>query len=118
MLEQLGYSVEKARDAEAALTLAEQQRFDLVVSDIVMPGAMDGLALATELRKRQPRLPVLLVTGYSRAEAKAAGDFVIMRKPIGLAELGRAAARAIPRSRQPQGSNVVRLREPRQGRAS
>jgi PAS domain S-box-containing protein len=113
ILEQLGYRVDSVPDAEAALAAVEQQSFDLVVSDIVMPGAMDGLALARALRERHPKLPVLLITGYSQAAIEAAGDFVMMRKPIGLSELGRAAARMIAESRQPPDSNVVRLRNAR-----
>ena len=46
MLEQLGYEVTAVSDATAALKALEQDNFDLVVSDIVMPG-MDGIALRT-----------------------------------------------------------------------
>jgi PAS domain S-box-containing protein len=112
MLEQLGYEVHQARDAATALTAVEKHGFDLVVSDIVMPGTMDGLALARALRERQPSLPVLLVSGYSQAAAEAAPEFTVMRKPFQLAELSRAAARMIAESKQPATSNVVRLRKP------
>jgi len=111
MLEQLGYDVHKARDAASALAAVEQRAFDLVVSDIVMPGTMDGVALARALRERNPGLPVLLVTGYSQAAAEATPEFTVMRKPIQLAELARAAARMIAESKQPATSNVVRLRK-------
>jgi PAS domain S-box-containing protein len=112
MLEQLGYDVHRARDAATALAAIEQHAFDLVVSDIVMPGDMDGLALARALRERQPALPVLLVTGYSQAAAEAAPEFTVMRKPFQLAELSRATARMIAESKQPASTNVVRLRKP------
>jgi PAS domain S-box-containing protein len=105
ILEQLGYRVDTVRDAETALEAAEHRSFDLVVSDIVMPGTIDGLALARALRERLPHLPVLLVTGYSQAASETAGDFVIMRKPIGLSELGSVAARMIAEARQPPVSN-------------
>jgi len=111
MLEQLGYDVHKARDAASALAAVEQRAFDLVVSDIVMPGTMDGVALARALRERNPGLPVLLVTGYSQAAAEATPEFTVMRKPIQLAELARAAARMVAESKQPATSNVVRLRK-------
>jgi len=111
MLEQLGYDVHKARDAASALAAVEQRAFDLVVSDIVMPGTMDGVALARALRERNPGLPVLLVTGYSQAAAEATPEFTVMRKPIQLAELARAAARMIAEAKQPATSNVVRLRK-------
>ena len=112
MLEQLGYEVHKARDADGALAAIERHAFDLVMSDIVMPGAMDGIALARALRERHPGLPVLLVTGYSQAAAEAAPEFTVMRKPFQLAELSRAAARMIAESKQPAVTNVVRLRKP------
>jgi PAS domain S-box-containing protein len=112
MLEQLGYEVHQARDAASALAAIDEREFDLVVSDIVMPGTMDGIALARALRERHPTLPVLLVTGYSQAAAEAAPEFTVMRKPFQLAEFSRAAARMIAESKQPATSNVVRLRKP------
>src|SRR5262249_10352956 len=64
LLEQLGYSVAQVRDATSALAALDVEAFDLVVSDIMMPGGMDGIALARELRRRSPAQAVLLVTGY------------------------------------------------------
>ena len=87
MLEQLGYKVTSVRDADAALNLIEHGSFDLVVSDIVMPGSTDGLGLAEAIRHECPGLPVLLVTGYSDTAAGASGELVILRKPFQLAEL-------------------------------
>ena len=110
MLEQLGYDVHRASDAEGALAAIDRHAFDLVVTDIVMPGNMDGVALARAARARRPDLPVLLVTGYSEAAAEAGADFPVMRKPFQLAELSRAAARMIAESKQPAATNVVRLR--------
>jgi PAS domain S-box-containing protein len=112
MLEQLGYEVHKAGDGAGALEAMEQHEYDLVISDIVMPGSMDGLALARAMRERQPALPVLLVTGYSQAAAEAAPEFTVMRKPFQFAELSRASARIIAESKQPAITNVVRLRKP------
>jgi CheY-like chemotaxis protein len=116
MLEQLGYIVRAAGDADAALEAVEQQRFDLVVSDIVMAGVMDGLMLARAIRARKPELPVLLITGYSRTAAEASGEFIVMPKPVGLSELSRVAARMIAEAKQPASTNVVRLRDARQSR--
>ena len=112
MLEQLGYDVHRERDAASALAAVDKHAFDLVLTDVVMPGAMDGIALARALRERQPALPVLLVTGYSQAAAEAAPEFPVMRKPFQLAELSRSTARMIAESKQPASSNVVRLRKP------
>jgi PAS domain S-box-containing protein len=110
MLEQLGYEVRRVSDAAGALAAVDAHAFDLVMSDIVMPG-MDGVALARAVRARRPDLPVLLVTGYSEAAAEAGAEFPVMRKPFQLAELSRATARMIAESKQPPASNVVRLRK-------
>jgi PAS domain S-box-containing protein len=110
MLEQVGYKVEAVADAEAALTAIEARKFDLIVSDIVMAGAKDGLALARAVRDRWPGLPVLLVTGYANISSEAAREFPMLRKPFDLAELGGAVARLIAQARQPAWSNVIRLR--------
>jgi PAS domain S-box-containing protein len=113
MLRELGYEVCAARDAGAALEMIDRQKLDLVLSDIVMPGAIDGAGLAQEIRRRRPELPVLLVTGYAEAVDKLGGDFAVLRKPFDLAELSRATARLIAEARQPPSSNLVRLRDVR-----
>jgi DNA-binding NtrC family response regulator len=102
-------------EASAALELIGQREFDLVVSDIVMPGAMDGLALARAIQERKPGLPVLLVTGYSKMAQETGADFPVVRKPFDLAELSRVVTRLIAESQQPPDSNLVRLREVRRG---
>jgi PAS domain S-box-containing protein len=96
LLEQLGYTVRRVPDAEAALREIEQDGFDLVFSDIVMPGRMDGLSLARRLRELRPDLPILLATGYSDAAAGVRGDFPILRKPYEIHELSQAIAK-LPR---------------------
>jgi PAS domain S-box-containing protein len=92
LLEQLGYSVRRVSNAEAALREIERTDVDLVFSDIVMPGRIDGLSLARILRERRPDLPVLLATGYSHAAAGVRGDFPILRKPYEIHELSQAIA--------------------------
>jgi PAS domain S-box-containing protein len=96
LLEQLGYTVRRVADAEAALRAIEHDGVDLVFSDIVMPGKMDGLALARRLREIHPRLPILLATGYSDAAVNVRGDFPILRKPYEIHELSQAIAK-LPR---------------------
>jgi PAS domain S-box-containing protein len=99
MLEQLGYAVQQVENAGAALAALEQQHFELMVSDIVMAGALNGYQLARLARERWPDLPVLLVTGYSEAAEAAAYEFTLLRKPYQLSELSRAAANLIALSR-------------------
>jgi DNA-binding NtrC family response regulator len=82
--EQLGYETVYRDSAEAALKLlADGTKIDLVFSDIVMPGTIDGVGLAREIRSRYPRLPVILTTGYSDAAQAAPQDFKILHKPFG-----------------------------------
>jgi PAS domain S-box-containing protein len=113
LLEQLGYRVQAVDNAQAALESIAQRAFDLVVSDIVMAGAMDGLGLARTIREQHPKLPVILVSGYSNAAALAEAEFTVLRKPYHLADLSRAAAKAIAEVQEPQPSNLVRLRDAR-----
>ena len=96
LLEQLGYTVRRVADAEAALREIERDGIDLVFSDIVMPGKMDGLGLARHLKAMRPQLPILLATGYSEAALNVRGDFPILRKPYEIHQLGQAIAK-LPR---------------------
>ena len=96
LLEQLGYLVRWVPNAEAALKEIERDGIDLVVSDIVMPGRMDGLALARIIQEKRPDLPILLATGYSEAAQNVRADFPILRKPYQMHELSRAIAKVLP----------------------
>jgi CheY-like chemotaxis protein/anti-sigma regulatory factor (Ser/Thr protein kinase) len=96
LLEQLGYTVRRVANAEAALRELELDGIDLVFSDIVMPGKMDGLGLARHLKATRPGLPILLTSGYSDAAVNVRGDFPILRKPYEIHELSRAIAK-LPR---------------------
>ncbi len=93
MLDELGYQVIRAASAAAALgALANGRAIDVVFSDIMMPGGMNGVELAQEIHKRRGDLPILLTSGYSEA-AKQAADaqgIKILRKPYELSELSEA----------------------------
>ncbi|MGB8446263.1 MAG: PAS domain S-box protein, partial [Pseudolabrys sp.] len=83
LFEQLGFATVYRDSAEEALSLlADGTKIDLVFSDIVMPGAIDGVGLAREIRSRYPMLPVVLTTGYSDAARAAPPDLRILRKPF------------------------------------
>jgi PAS domain S-box-containing protein len=110
LFEQLGYEVHTAVNADTALQAVAERDFDLVVSDIVMAGSMDGISLAKTLRSQKPSVPVLLVTGFSGAAGQALAEFAVMQKPFGIAELSRTAARMIAGAKQPAATNVVPLR--------
>ena len=107
--EQLGYHVRHAASAQAGLDLIEREdRIDLMFSDILMPGGMNGLQLADAVRRRYPDIIVLLTTGYSSSAQDAVRrGFAVLPKPYDLAGLERAlreargaAARAAVSARQ------------------
>ena len=74
--------IHEAPDGKTAIAVANSQRPDLVFLDIVMPGAIDGVGLAREIRSRYPNLPVVLTTGYSDAAQAAPSELRILRKPF------------------------------------
>src|SRR5690242_5839278 len=83
LFEHLGYETIYRDSAEAALKLLEAgTKIDLVFSDIVMPGTIDGVGLAREIRARYPNLAVVLTTGYSDAAKAAPSNLKILRKPF------------------------------------
>jgi EAL domain-containing protein (putative c-di-GMP-specific phosphodiesterase class I) len=93
-----GYAVECASDGAAALRLLQAGSFDVIVSDVSMPG-MDGLAFLREVRRQDLDVPVILATGYASvhaaAEAVAEGAFRYLLKPLDIAELARLVGRAV-----------------------
>jgi CheY-like chemotaxis protein len=97
VLQSLGHTVRHVATGSAALAAVEAgPRPDLVITDMMMPGGLSGLALAQELRVRMPDLPVVLATGYSEraAEFRAAG-LPVLRKPFRAAELQEAMHQAM-----------------------
>jgi PAS domain S-box-containing protein len=99
LLEQLGYRVVRAENAAEALRHLQQGiGVDLLFSDIVMPGAINGIGLAQICQERFPDIPILLTSGFSDAAQAADGRFDILRKPFELAALERAIEGAINNS--------------------
>ena len=101
MLAVLGYEPVGFRNSSAALAAfhADPQRFDLVLTDEVMP-EMTGTELATELHRIRPELPIVLMTGYvgpvpSRALA-AAGIRDVLKKPLLSRTLADCLAKYLP----------------------
>ena len=67
VLQELGYACSVAHNGAEALRALEAEPFDLLFTDLIMPGGMNGVVLAREARKRHPSLRILLTTGYSEA---------------------------------------------------
>jgi CheY-like chemotaxis protein len=107
-LERLGYRTVVARDGRDALAILDERGdFDLLFTDYVMPGGLNGAQLASEARRRRPHLKVLVTSGYLR-EAGASVDssrvegFAIIAKPYRSAELAarvREILDAVPAER-------------------
>jgi len=98
LLGELKCRVVSAVDAKEALAALEQEKVDLLFSDVVMP-EMSGLDLARLVRERYADLPVLLATGYSEEISDdAASEFEVIRKPYGSEALAAKLSAAIERS--------------------
>ena len=94
LLEDLGFTVDLITDAESALRHVQgaDMGYRFLLSDIVMPGSINGLALARRVRDlMNENLPIILASGYSE-HAQAASDegFILLRKPYGMLELRKA----------------------------
>ncbi|OYX73440.1 MAG: hypothetical protein B7Y81_03155 [Caulobacter sp. 32-67-35] len=92
LLTDLGYTVTLARNAIQAQALLEvdPEAFDVVFTDVVMPGEINGLQLAKRLREMRPDLPVILTSGYSDALANSEGQgFDLLQKPYSMEALSR-----------------------------
>lgn len=110
LLGQLGHVANRVRTPEAALgALANGRSIDLLFTDVVMPGARDGLDLVREARQRRPGLPVLLTSGYAEAPARAAlAGLRLLRKPYEPEELWAAIVAVMAEGKAaPQGSEAA-----------
>jgi PAS domain S-box-containing protein len=97
LLEDLGYAVKRAVNANSALAILAEDEFaaDLVFSDVIMPG-MNGVELAGIIRDRYPGLPVVLTSGYSNVLAENAHrGFELIQKPYSVESLSRILRKAI-----------------------
>lgn len=105
LLEKLGYRVRAAGDADEALALLRDgERFDLVVTDVVMPG-LSGIEMAERMRRLLPDQRILFTSGYTTREfGRPPGEppQPFMAKPFSLDELERAVSGALAGDSQDQ----------------
>jgi CheY-like chemotaxis protein len=95
LLQDLGYETTWAANASEALKLLEEDhaRFDVVFSDVVMPG-MSGVELGREVQKRFPGVPVVLTSGYSHVLAEdGRHGFELLHKPYAVEDVSRVLRR-------------------------
>ena len=109
VLEELGHTIATAANGVDALELLANQKFDLVVTDYKMP-RMDGLELIAGLRKTQPALPVILISGFvdslGLSEENTGADVVIQKSANEVSHLVRSVARLLRKKpvKKPAGS--------------
>ena len=82
MLSEQGYLAVGAREGREALLILEQQKVDLIISDSIIP-TINGLQLWEQIEKRYPKLPFVMMTGFSTDKEPLKG-FPIIEKPISL----------------------------------
>ncbi len=89
LLEHLGYSVEMVGDPTLVLDILEADGFDLVLTDVVMPG-MTGVELADRIRTAHPEQRILFTSGYTPREYGGRRPEPLMAKPYSMADLAEA----------------------------
>jgi signal transduction histidine kinase/ActR/RegA family two-component response regulator/HAMP domain-containing protein len=99
-LTELGYGVVEAEDARSGLQiLHDDDAIDLVFTDIVMPGGMDGIEMIEQARQTNPTLRALFTTGFTRAAVannnRATGSDLLITKPYRRAELAAKLREAL-----------------------
>jgi two-component system, cell cycle sensor histidine kinase and response regulator CckA len=105
VLRDAGYTVQPASNGDIALVLIEQGlAFRLLVTDVVMPGELDGYALARRAREHEPGLRIIYTTGFSRVAAirsPGAPPGQTLPKPWKPSELLRLVASILPERARP-----------------
>ena len=98
MVATLGFETGQAADSQAAISALRHEPYDVVLTDILMPG-MDGVELVREVKTMKPDMPVIVITGYSSVqtavESIRAGAFDYVEKPVSLEALQVRIRRAI-----------------------
>jgi DNA-binding NtrC family response regulator len=91
-LREAGHHVIEACDADEAVIILQTVTPDLIISDVRMPGSMDGMGLLALVRKSRPELPVIITSGHLQpAQAMAEGAASFVAKPYGWGVLSSAS---------------------------
>jgi len=97
LLDRMGYQVVLAQDPDAALNLIQEDRFSLVITDLIMPGT-DGMELCEQIKATVPETTVYMFSGhvelYEPEKIKRAGFDGYLQKPIDVAQLRQEIEKA------------------------
>ncbi len=112
ILQQEGYEVDAVNDGAGALAVIRERHYDLVLTDLKMPG-LDGFAVLNEVRKRAPDTVTVVLTGYgsvgSALDAVQAGAYDYLLKPVEIPELKQAVRRSLERKRLSEIDTLYRI---------
>ncbi|NEV80166.1 response regulator, partial [Rhodopseudomonas sp. BR0C11] len=116
-LKSLGYTTLSVGNAAAALSIGESDTaFDLLFTDVVMPGPMNGVQLAAEMIKRRPGLRVLYTSGYSENALihndRIDSDVLLLSKPYRRSDLARMIRRALATAQEAEAARSTAAAEP------
>lgn len=89
-LREEGFDVIHARDGEEALRWCNRQAADVLVTDVKLPGGIDGWQIAERCREHHPRLPIIYATGFSPVQPRPVPGSVFLQKPYHPDEIVRA----------------------------
>jgi DNA-binding NtrC family response regulator len=107
-LEEQGCITRQALSAAKAMEILREMSFDILLTDIVMPGEMDGIALAKAAKAVAPKIAVVLMTGYSeRLESGERIDNELLLKPFSPHEIRAAVCRALEAFSERRGNKAV-----------
>ena len=100
LVEEMGYKSFAAENgADALAQLERQEPVDLVLTDVIMPGDLNGVALSKEIKRKYTGMPVILMTGYAQSELELQGvadeNTPWLQKPITSDELARAIEQSL-----------------------
>src|SRR5437868_5955974 len=96
LLEKEGFETLEAENAAEALRVVHRMAgsLDLIITDVRMPGDMDGLDLAHSVRLSFPEIPIILISAYGEPHDGKASDFEFVHKPFRPEELSEVIRRA------------------------
>ena len=97
-LEDAGFEVIEAATAEEALDRCEERAADVLFTDIMLSGTLDGWDVAEQCREAHPDIPVIYTTGYSLVQHRPVRGSHLLKKPYKLSELVRLVRDVAPHS--------------------